>query len=92
MDPSPERLPVDDEFDRAFEHLADCRIAYEDDPRDPELFARLGRARAALEDARVRMRAERERLGLPHRNVQLPPAPHFDAERRAEWQTIQGEG
>lgn len=89
-------LPLDDEFDAAFDHLSACRIAYDDDPRDPERFRRLADARAALDDARVRMNAERERLGLAPRQVNLPPAPHvdIDADRgpRHEWQTIQGEG
>ena len=89
-------LPLDAAFDAAFDHLSACRIAYEDDPRDPERFRRLADARAALEDARVRMNGERERLGLAPRKVTLPPMPHvaIDQDRgtRHEWQTIQGEG
>ncbi len=92
---SSDDLPLDGAFDAAFEHLSACRIAYEDDPRDPDRFRQLADARAALEDARVRMNGERERLGLEPRKVALPPMPHVDLGEdgpRHEWQTIQGEG
>lgn len=81
-----DHLEFDAAFDAAFAHLSECRIAYEDDPRDPARFAALGAARAALEDARVRMNAERDRLGLEPRHVHLPPASHADADDRETWQ------
>jgi hypothetical protein len=52
------------EFDAAFRTLAAARIAYEDQPRDPDTIAALGAARIRLDEARSAMRAERERLGL----------------------------
>jgi hypothetical protein len=78
-------------FDAAFAHLTECRIAYEDDPRDPALFAALGAARAALEDARIHMTAERSRLGLEPRTVHIPPAGRADAEDRETWQGTYGD-
>jgi len=85
-------MPFDEAFDAAFAHLAQCRLAYEKNPRDPSRLAALGAARAALEDARVDMNIERERLGLAPRQVKLPPMPHVDSVGREAWQTIQGEG
>ena len=53
-----------DEFDAAFRDLSAARVAYEDQPRDPDVVAALGTARIRLDEARAAMRAERERLGL----------------------------
>jgi hypothetical protein len=91
MGTDPDRLPFDAAFDAAFAHLSQCRVAYEHDPRDPARFAALGAARAALEDARVQMNAERNRLGLAPREVKLPPGPHADAEDRETWQGTYGD-
>ena len=83
-----DRLPFDDAFDDAFQHLLSCRSTYEANPRDPAAFASLGEARAKLEDARTAMNAERERLGLAPRQVNLPPVPHVDSDGREEWQGV----
>ncbi len=82
------RLPFDQAFDEAFDHLSTCRVAYEDDPRNPARRAALGRARIALEEARVHRRAERERLGLSPREVKLPPMPRVDSDGFEDWQGI----
>lgn len=78
-------------FDAAFAHLSECRVSYEDDPRDPARFAALGAAWAALEDARIQMNAERTRLGLEPRRVHVPPAPHADTDGRETWQGTYGD-
>ncbi len=91
MGTDPDRLPFDAAFDSAFAHLSACRVAYEDDPRDPARFAALGAAREALEEARVRMNTERERLGLQPRKVHIPPAPHADSDGREDWQGTYGD-
>lgn len=78
---------LDEAFEKAFEHLSECRIAWENDPRDPACIDALGRARAALEDARTAMREERERLGATEtRDKRGPDAPHVDADARGQWQ------
>ena len=84
-----DRLPFDDAFDEAFEHLMTCRAAYEDDPHDPEHFAALGAARARLEDARSHMNDERHRLGLKPRTVHVPPPLLVDSDGQEEWQGTQ---
>lgn len=83
---------LDQAFDEAFEELSDCRVAYEENPRDPERIAALGEARAKLEDARKAMRAERTRLGLEYR---VTPEvddmlARFDGEGMHRWQGIVG--
>lgn len=82
------RLPFDQAFDDAFAHLSECRVAYEEDPRDPKRIAALGAARVALDEARVHMRAERRRLGLEPREVKLPPMPKVDSDGLDDWQGI----
>lgn len=82
------KLPFDLAFDEAFEQLSQCRVAYEEDPRDPARIAALGAARAQLEEARVQMRAERRRLGLEPREVKLPPMPRVDSDGFEDWQGI----
>jgi len=52
------------EFEAAFGDLAAARIAYEDQPRNPERIAALGAARVRLDEARAAMEDERRRLGL----------------------------
>ncbi|MEE9415541.1 MAG: hypothetical protein V3V01_09670, partial [Acidimicrobiales bacterium] len=64
-------LELDRAFDQAFTYLAECRIAYEDNPRDPQRIELLGAARASLEDARTAMNDERVRLGLEPRQVAI---------------------
>ena len=76
-------------FDEAFQHLADCRVAWEEDPRDPACIDALGRARVALEAARKAMRAERERLGgVADREPRVADESHVDADQRGSWQGI----
>lgn len=53
-----------DDFDSAFRELAAARIAYEDEPRDPQRIAALSAARTRLEAARREMHDERTRLGI----------------------------
>lgn len=82
-------LPLDRAFDEALEHLSACRVAWEEDPRDPDRIARLGAARAALEDARVAMNEERVRLGLEPRVVRVPDFPlRVDSDGSEGWQGI----
>lgn len=62
---SEERLiRLTNEFDAAFSDLAAARLAYEDQPRDPEMIDALGAARTHLDEARSAMHDERLRLGL----------------------------
>lgn len=65
------------DFDAAFDRLAAARIAYEDQPRDPDRIAALGAARVQLDRARAAMDDERQRLGLdpPWRVAATPVAP-----------------
>ena len=86
------RTAFDDAFDEAFSHLAQCRIAYEESPRDATLVDALAQARDQLEQARRAMDAERQRLGLSPRR--LPPSPVVKIEGQAMhlWQSIQQEG
>lgn len=75
---------LDDAFDQAFEHLSECRTAWEKDPRDPACIDALGKARAALEDARAEMRAERKRFAAgyePH----VVDGPRVDADPSGDW-------
>jgi len=81
---------LDREFDVAFTHLSECRIAYEDDPRNPENIAALGAARIHLEDARKAMNAERVRLGLQPRRVPTPRAARIEGEPLRTWQSSLG--
>ena len=84
----PRVLALDTAFNQAFEHLSSCRVAYEDDPRDPERFARLGAARIALDDARKEMNEERRRLGLTPRETHIVEGSRTDGESRGDWQGI----
>ena len=86
-------MHLDEQFDEAFGHLSECRVAYEDDPRDPELFTRLAAARIALEDARKEMEDERTRLGLepPKWAIRNKPQANVDGlQIRGLWSSIQG--
>jgi hypothetical protein len=79
---------LDEIFNAALEELSAARVAYEDDPRNPDHIARLGRARVVLEAARADMRAERIRLGLepdPELDKLIAKA---DAEPRPLWQGL----
>ena len=89
MPDATDRIPFDDAFDEAFEHLMQCRQAYEANPRDPARFAALGAARAALEDARTTRNEERKRLGLKAREVHVPPPLLVDSDGQEEWQGTQ---
>lgn len=66
---------LDAAFDKAFDHLSECRQKFEDDPRNPDVLSALGAARAALEDARNEMREERKRLGYEGSKLRHEP-PH----------------
>lgn len=91
MEPAEQHLVVvalDTAFNQAFAHLSSCRTAYEDNPRDPDRFAALGAARAALEDARKEMNDERIRLGLEPRQLHIVDGPKADGEPRGEWQGV----
>lgn len=92
MGTSDDRRPLDPAFDAAFTHLAGCRVAYEEHPRDLAAYRRLADARAALDDARSGMRAARARLGLDRRRVATPAVPPEGEPVRHGWQTIHGEG
>ncbi len=86
-------MHLDDKFDEAFGHLSACRIAYEDDPRDPALFTQLASARIALEDSRKAMEGERARLGLePPKWAQRnqPKSEGDQLQVRGLWSSIQG--
>lgn len=91
-EPPFERTPFDDAFDEAFSHLAECRIAYEDSPRDPDVVDSLAAARDRLEEARKVMEAERDRLGLTPRRLPPSPVVKIEGESMHLWQSIQQEG
>ena len=83
---------LDHAFDMAFSHLSACRIAYEDDPRDPVHIAALGAARGALEDARTAMSDERRRLGFKPRSHRVAKVRKVEGEGPKLWQTARIEG
>lgn len=63
------------DFDVAFDRLAVARLAYEDQPRDPDRIAALGAARAHLDQSRAAMDDERQRMRLmPPWRVTATPA------------------
>lgn len=79
---------LDDTFEEALSHLARCRMAYEDDPRDPNRVDALGAARIRLDDARAAMSVERERL-LRTPVPQPPRSPRrTDSEPLKLWQGV----
>ncbi len=80
--------PFDRAFDLAFGHLATCRMAYEDDPRNPDNIAALGAARISLEEARITMNAERIRLGLQPRRLRKVQPTKIEGQPFEYWQTI----
>jgi len=86
-------MHLDEEFDEAFGHLSACRIAYEDDPRDPARFAQLASARMMLEDSRKAMEDERARLGLEPPKWAQRNQPNSQTDQlqvRGLWSSIQG--
>ncbi|MCP3933993.1 MAG: hypothetical protein GY708_01325 [Actinomycetia bacterium] len=87
-----DRTPFDLAFDDALTHLAGCRMAYDDDPRDPERVTALAAARDRLEEARKAMNAERDRLGLSPRKLPESAVRKIEGEPMHLWQAIQQEG
>lgn len=81
-------LSIDDVFEEALKELTAARVAYEDDPRDPDLVARLGAARIKLEEARRAMREERRRLGLERDPKIDKRVDKADADARSLWQGL----
>ena len=77
------------EFDAAFAELAAARIAYEDDPRDPDRIARLGAARDRLEAARTAIDAVRAEMGEVSSENPERPFSKVDGEGMGLWQSIQ---
>ncbi len=86
-----QRIALDDAFDEAFQHLAECRVAYEDNPRDPSTVEALSAARLRLDEARKVMDVERVRLGpasreLPARSRETTDGPGLAPEwQRLDW-------
>jgi len=80
--------PLDVAFDDALKELASSRIAYEEDPRDPQRIERLGRARVKLDDSRRDMRIERERLGLEGGVAVDRRIERADLEPMPQWQGL----
>lgn len=81
-------LSLDEVFEEALKELTAARVAYEDDPRDPERIARLGAARIKLEAARIAMREERRRLGLEPDPIIDQRVDKADADARPLWQGL----
>jgi len=81
-------LSLDEVFEEALKDLTSARVAYEDDPRDPNLIARLGAARVKLEKARRAMREERRRLGLERDPIIDQRVDKADADARSLWQGL----
>ncbi|NNC78682.1 MAG: hypothetical protein HKN94_00900 [Acidimicrobiales bacterium] len=79
---------LDVAFDDALKELASSRIAYEEDPRDPQRIERLGRARVKLDESRRAMRTERERLGLEGDVVVDRLIERADLEPMPQWQGL----
>ncbi|MCP3933992.1 MAG: hypothetical protein GY708_01320 [Actinomycetia bacterium] len=84
-----QRIALDDAFDEAFQHLAECRIAYEDNPRDPSTVEALSAARLRLDESRKAMDLERVRLGLAPRKLPVRSRETADGPApMAEWQRL----
>ena len=77
-----------EEFEAAFSELSAARIAWEDDPRDAALIARLGAARIRLEEARTAMKDVLGTIHYEDPNVHRPFA-KIEGEPMKLWQTIQ---
>lgn len=94
-DPPTSTIPTElsEEFDAAFAELSAARIAYEDDPRDPDNVARLGAARDRLEAARKAIDAARVELGeRPQSNPDRPFSKVDGGDGLGLWASIQHEG